>query len=48
MTKIIVEGQTPISNMEGKWKQLLSIDLSTLKKLKTPHKFRHDLRIRVE
>lgn len=48
MPTIIIEGQTPVSNMEGEWKQLLKIDLSVLKRLKTPHKFRHDLRIRVE
>lgn len=48
MVKIIVEGQTPVANKEGEWKQLLKIDLSVLRKLKTPHKFRHDLRISVE
>jgi len=48
MTKIIIEGQTPISNKEGEWKQLLKIDLKALERLKTPHKFRHDLRIRME
>lgn len=47
MTKIIIEGQTPVSNMEGEWKQLLKIDLKVLEKVKT-HKFRHDLRIRIE